>query len=34
MGTETYDPNQIEDSVDDGTTSADGIDAADKVVEK
>ena len=34
MGTEEFDPNKIEESVDDGTTSADGIDAEDKVVEK
>ena len=36
MGTENeeFDPNKIEESKDDGTTRADGIDAEDKVVEK
>ena len=31
---EEFDPNKIEESKDDGTTRADGIDAEDKVVEK
>ncbi len=34
MGTEEFDPNKTEQSKDDGTTRADGIDAEDKVVEK
>lgn len=34
MDTEEFDPNKTEQSKDDGTTRADGIDADDKVVEK